>query len=210
MSALEVAAEGLLGEPKGRNRIPRRVAIYCQCVAAREKRTVLERLRAVAKQEGWIISGEFAERHGKSGPGPRPEWRRLQRLIEAGKVDVVVVPSLDAIGEGVSDLLAEIVWLQNLRCDLYVHDVGLNTLSPVDRVLFKVVEAIKAVDDASAPAVQVSARRRRSRLRPPELTPYQRSVIHSAISSGMSPGEVAKSLKLPVASVREVAKSEKP
>jgi hypothetical protein len=91
-----------------------------------------------------------------------------------------------------------------------VHDVGLNTLSPVDRVLFKVVEAIKAVDDASASAVQVSARRRRSRVRPPELTPYQRSVIHSAISSGMSPGEVAKSLKLPVASVREVAKSEKP
>lgn len=165
---------------------------------------MLELLRRVAEKEGWTTVGVFAERHGQSGPELRLEWRRLQRLIEAGKVDVVAVPSLDAMGDVVSDLLAEIVWLQNLRCDLYVHDVGLNTVSPVDRVLFKVV------DDAAAPAVQVSALRPRPRVRPLEPTPYQRSVIHSAISSGLSLGEVAKSLKLPVASVRAVAKSEKP
>ncbi len=186
------------------------MAIYCRPVAAREKRTVLELLRRVAEKEGWTTVGVFAERHGQSGPELRLEWRRLQRLIEAGKVDVVAVPSLDAMGDVVSDLLAEIVWLQNLRCDLYVHDVGLNTVSPVDRVLFKVVEAIKAVDDAAAPAVQVSALRPRPSVRPLEPTPYQRSVIHSAISSGLSLGEVAKSLKLPVASVRAVAKRKKP
>ncbi len=195
------------GEANGRHGIPRHAAIYRRSAAAREKRAVTETLRTVAANEGWTIVGEFTDRGKQSASEPRSEWRRLRSLIEAGEIDVVAIASLTAIGDAVSDLLVELLWLRDQRCDLYVHDVGLNTVSPDDRVLFKVAEALKAVDDAAAPVTEVSRTRRgRAGVRQPALTPYQHSVVRAAISSGLSLGEVAKSLKLPVASVRAVAK----
>ena len=151
----------------------RRVAIYCRHTTEREKRAATKTLNAAAKNEGWAIAGEFSADKKQSRPGAPTEWRELRRFIEAGKADVVAVPSLAAIGDTVSVVLAEILWLRDKRCALYVHDARLNTVSPVDRVLFKVVEALKAVDDA---AVRSRPARTRAHAPQPELTPYQRSV----------------------------------
>ena len=184
----------------------RRAAIYCRHTTEREKRAATRALRAAAKKEGWAVAGEFATEKKQARPGAPAEWRELRRFIEAGKADVVAVPSMAAIGDTVSMVLAEILWLRDQGCALYVYDAGLNTASPVDQVLFKVVEAIKAVDDA---AVRSGAARPRTQAPQPELTPYQRSVIRAAISSGVSLKDVAKSLKLSVATVRAFAKSQK-
>ncbi len=185
----------------------RRVAIYCRHTTEREKRAATRTLRAAAKKEGWTVAAEFSADKKQARPGAPTEWRELRRFIEAGKADVVAVPSMDAIGDTVSVVLAEIIWLQDQGCALYVHDAGLNTVSPVDQVLFKVVEAIKAVDDA---AVRNRTARPRAQAAQPELTPYQRSVTRAAMSSGVSIKDVAKSLKLSVAAVRAFAKSQKP
>ena len=64
---------------------------------------------------------------------------------------------------------------------------------------------LKAVDDA---AVRRGSARQRVQAIQPELTPYQRSVIRAAISSGVSLKDVAKSLKLSVATVRAFAKGQ--
>ena len=64
----------------------------------------------------------------------------------------------------------------------------------------------KAVDDAALRSRHV---RPRAQAAQPELTPYQRSVIRAAVSSGVSIKDVAKSLKLSVATVRAFVKSEK-
>ncbi len=185
----------------------RRVAIYCRHTTEREKRTATRALRAAAKKEGWTVAGEFFADKKQARPSAPTEWRELRRFIEAGKADVVAVPSLVAIGDTVSLVLAEILWLQDQGCALYVHDAGLNTVSPVDQVLFKVVEALKAVDDAALRS-RTTGRPRAHALQP-ELTPYQRSVIRAAMSSGVSTKDVAKSLKLSVAMVRAFAKNEK-
>ncbi len=183
----------------------RRVAIYCRHTTEREKRAATKALRAAAKKEGWTIAGEFAADKKQARLSVPTEWRELRRFVEAGKADVVAVPSMDAIGDTVSLVLAEILWLQDQGCALYVHDAGLNTVSPVDQVLFKVVEALKAVDDA---ALRSRLARPRAHARQPELTPYQRSVIRAAITSGVSLKDVAKSLKVSVATVREFTKSQ--
>ena len=185
----------------------RQVAIYCRHTTERERRAATRALRAAAKKEGWTVAGEFAAEKRQARPGAPTKWRELRRFIEAGKADVVAVPSLAAIGDTVSVVLAEILWLQDQGCALYVHDAGLNTTSPVDQVLFKVVEALKAVDDAALRS-RTTGRPRAQALRP-ELTPYQRSVIRAAMSSGVSTRDVAKSLKLSVAAVRAFAKSQK-
>ena len=185
----------------------RRVAIYHRYATEREKRAATKALHAAAKKEGWAVAGEFADGKEQARPGAPTEWRELRRFVEAGKADVVAVPALTAMGDTVSLVLAEIMWLRDRGCALYVHDAGLNTVSPVDQVLFKVVEALKAVDDAAV--------RNRTGARPrvqaaqPELTPYQRSVIRAAMSSGLSIKDVAKSLKLSVATVREFVKRQR-
>ncbi len=186
----------------------RRVAIYCRYTTEREKRAATRSLRAAAKKEGWTVADEFSADKKQARSSAPTEWRELRRFIEAGKADVVAVPSLDAIGDTVSVVLAEILWLRDQDCALYVHDAGLNTTSPVDQVLFKVVEALKAVDDAAVRS-GTTARPRTQALQL-ELTPYQRSVIRAAISSGVNLKDVAKSLKLSVASVRAFTKSKKP
>ncbi len=186
----------------------RRVAIYCRHTTEREKRAATKTLRAAAKKEGWTVTAEFSAGKKQARPGAPTEWRELRRFIGTGKADVVAVPSMTAIGDTVSVVLAEIMWLRDRSCALYVHDAGLNTVSPIDRVLFKVVEALKAVDDAALRSRTTG--RPRAQAPQPELTSYQRSVIRAAISSGVSLKDVAKSLKLSVASVRAFAKSKKP
>ncbi len=188
----------------------RRVAIYCRYVAGREKRAATEPLCDVAKEQGWTVAAVFADGKERLGTSPSPEWRRLRSFIETGKADVVATPSLAAIGGTVSDVFAEILWLRDQRCDLYVHDVGLNTVSPIDQVLFKIVEALKVVDDAAVRESDATEFRQRPQAQQPVLSPYQRSVIRAAISSGLNPREVAKSLKLSAATVRAFAKTQKP
>ena len=184
----------------------RRVAIYCRHATQREKRDATKSLHAAAKREGWAVTCELSDEKKRSRSGAPTEWQELRRLVEAGKADVVAVPSLAAIGDTVSTVLAEILWLRDQGCALYVHDVGLNTVSPVDQVLFNVVEALKVVDDAAARSQPAQSRPQSPRR---ELTPYQRTVIHAAISSGLSLKDVAKSLKLSVASVRAFVKGKK-
>lgn len=191
--------------------ISRQVAIYCGNAAGRDKDAALRSLRSIAGSESWTIAGVFVDEGGRSEQGVPSAWHRLRSLVETGKVDMVAVPSLAAMGRSVSDVLGEILWLRKHRCDLYVDDAGLNTASPVDQVLFTVAAALKAVDDTAVPAAKKSAtRRQNARPRQPALTPYQESVLRAAISSGLSLAEVARSLKLPPATVRAFAKGRKP
>jgi hypothetical protein len=168
-------------------------------------------LRKVAKKEAWTIAGEFVDLQERSGSAAQPEWQSLRSSIKAGSVDVVAVPSLVAIADEVSGLLVEILWLRDQGCDLYVHDAKLNTTSPVDRVFFEAVKAVKAVDDAAVPRAKSTAgpRQKPAPKKEPQMTRYQRTLIDAALSSGLKPAQVAKSLKLPLATIRAVVKQRK-
>ena len=115
-----------------------------------------------------------------------------------------MIPSFDGIGESVSDVLEEIVRLRDAGCDLYVHDAGLDTSSPIDRVLFRIVDALRSVEKAGAKR-STTALDRATRTKTLKATPYQHSVIRGALSSGLKPREVAKLLKVPIGLVQVVA-----
>ena len=172
---------------------------------AAKRRAAIKELTAVCAGEGWAVAAVFAEASVHDRPDDRAEWRRVQDLITSGNADMVVVPSLTAMGDGVSSVLQVILWLQEQRCDLYVHDAGLNTASPVDKVLFKIAEALKVVDDATKKR-SPKPEPKRPQPKQPALLPYQISVIRAGLKSGLSLGEMAKSLKLPVTTVRAAAK----
>jgi hypothetical protein len=182
--------------------VSRRVAIYCRGKAVRANRAAVEALRDVALREGWTVVGAFVERMGPS----KLEYDRFWRGINANDIDMVAVPSLAALADGVSEVITEILRLRDADCDLYVLEPNLNTQSPVDRTLFYIVEALKAVDDAAARPVPPRAPRKRRAVRKFTPTRGQRSLIRAAFSSGMTPRAVAKSLKMPLGLVEAVLK----
>ncbi len=121
----------------------RRVAIDCRGKAVRASRAAEEALRRVASREGWTLAGTFVDEAGPSNP----EYEHVWRGIAARDPDMVAVPSLAALADGVSGVHAEILRLRDAGCDLYVLDPNLNTQSPVDRILFSIAEALKSIDD---------------------------------------------------------------
>ncbi len=177
------------------------MAIYCLSRTAREERTVVGQLRSVATKQSWTVINAFVDRPGAD----RTQWAALNQALAAGKADLVMIPSFAAIGEGVSDVLEEIVRLRDAGSDLYVHDADLDTTSPIDRVLFRIVDALRCVEKAGAKR-STTALDRATRTKTLKATPYQHSVIRGALSSGLKPREVAKLLKLPIGLVQVVAK----
>ncbi len=98
------------------------------------------RLHTVATKQGWTVIKAFVDRPGTD----RTQWAALNQALTAREVDLVMVSSFAGIGESVSDVLEEIVGLRDAGCDLYVHDAGLDTTSPIDRVLFRIVDALRS------------------------------------------------------------------
>ena len=183
----------------------RRVAIYCRGKTALANRAAVEALGDVASREGWTVAGTFAD-----GAGPsKPEYERVWRGIAARDIDMVAVSSLVALADGVSAVLAEILRLRDAKCDLYVLDPTLNTQSAVDRTLFPIAEALKAVDDASERQPPPEVRRKRATARKFTPPPGQRSLIRAALSSGLTPRAVARSLKIPLGLVEAILKDDR-
>ena len=81
----------------------RRVAIYCRGKAVRANRAAEQALRRVASREGWTLAGTFVDEAGPS----KPQYDRVWRAITARDIDMVAVPSLAALADGVSGVLAE-------------------------------------------------------------------------------------------------------
>ena len=181
--------------------ISRRAVIHCPWGTAREASAKVDQLRQVATKRGWMVVKVIVDRP-KAGPR---EWAGLRQLLASSGADLLIVPSFAAIADTLPDVLEEILRLRDAGFDLYVHDAELDTTSPIDRVLFRIAEGLRSVEGAGATR-SADTRGRLGRAKAFEPTPYQRSVIHGALSSGMEPRQVAKLLKVPLGLVQAVAK----
>ncbi len=163
----------------------------------------MDQLRTVATKQCWTVVKAFVDLPEDG----RTQWANLSQLLAASEADLLIVPSFAAIADTVPDVLEEIVRLRDAGCDLYVHDVELDTTSPIDRVLFRIADGLRSIERAGAkrPAANRAQQARTKKL---EATPYQRSVIRGALASGMKQREVAKLLKVSISLVQAVAKDE--
>ena len=177
-----------------------RVVIYYRGA----RTAAVDHLHAYVDQRGWNVVGTFRDRGRARGA----EWAAMWRVLAGRKAEVLAVPSFAAFAGSVSEALEEILRLREVGCDLYVDDAELDTTSPVDRVLFRVAEALKRVDTAAAARPERS-RSGRAKSAKMELNPGQRSLVRAALDSGLRPRQVARSLKLPLALVEAVGKEVK-
>jgi hypothetical protein len=72
----------------------------------------------------------------QGGREKRPGFDRLCKAIIRREIDMVAAWSVDKLGRSLQDLVAFLAELQASRCELYLHQQGLDTSTPAGRALF--------------------------------------------------------------------------
>jgi DNA invertase Pin-like site-specific DNA recombinase len=91
-----------------------------------------------AKRHGWDITATYRDEgiSGSKGREKRPGFDRLCKAIIRREIDMVAAWSVDRLGRSLQDLVGFLAELQASRCELYLHQQGLDTSTPGGRALF--------------------------------------------------------------------------
>ncbi len=121
----------------------KRIAIYARTSTADDQTTAnqIRELRAVAERHGWTVAGIFDDR-GVSGSvdrDARPAMRGLLRAVLRREVDMVAAWAVDRLGRSLVDLLGFLEELRAKKVDLYLHQQGLDTSTPIGRAMFQML-----------------------------------------------------------------------
>lgn len=119
-----------------------RAALYAR-VSTDEQTTEnqLRELRAAAARHGWVVVGEFID-HGISGAkgrAGRPQLDSLLKGVARKDFDVVASWSVDRLGRSLIDLVGFLQELHSVRVDLYLHQQGINTMTPAGKAMFQMM-----------------------------------------------------------------------
>jgi DNA invertase Pin-like site-specific DNA recombinase len=125
--------------PATRTHTPRRVALYARVSTTGQavENQMLE-LRQVAERMGWQVAAEFVD-HGISGAKgrqDRPQFDALLKGVARRDFDIVAAWSVDRLGRSLVDLIGFLQELHGVGIELYLHQQGINTMTPAGKALF--------------------------------------------------------------------------
>ncbi len=180
--------------------MPKRVALYCR--VSTDGQTVenqTRELEAVAKRHGWEIVETFTDQgiSGAKGRHGRPGFDALHKAIARKEVDMVAAWSVDRLGRSLQDLVTFLGELHGKGIDLYLHVQGIDTTTPVGRMIFQIMGVFAEFERAMIQE-RIHAGLRRARAsgktlgRPKALTPKQAARIHTLRDDGLSFRKIAK------------------
>ena len=112
-------------------------ALLSTCATKNQRRE----LEAVAAHMGWTVAAVFEDAgiSGAKGRDARPAYDALLKAVTRREVDLVASWSVDRLGRSLVDLLGFLGELHAKRCDLYLHQQGLDTSTPAGRALFQMM-----------------------------------------------------------------------
>jgi DNA invertase Pin-like site-specific DNA recombinase len=131
---------------------------------------------------------------GQSGrKASRPEWDRLRDQLRAG--DVLMITKLDRAGRSVKHLVELAEWLKGSGIDLVVTSQGIDTSTPVGRMLFHVLAAIAEFEadlgrERTFDGLKYAASQGRHGGGRPKLTPAQTREVRKMFDAGRRPAEI--------------------
>ena len=102
----------------------KKVAIYAR--VSTDKQTTenqLRELRNIADKNGWELVNEFVDEgiSGAKGRDKRPQFGALVKSAVRREVDVVMAWSIDRLGRSLQHLVEFLSEIQEVGCDLYLH-----------------------------------------------------------------------------------------
>src|SRR5262249_48968033 len=127
---------GTLPVAKGRGISMKRAVLYLRVSTTEQTTANQEReLREIAARMGCEAVRVYRD-HGISGAkgrDGRPEFDRLCRDAAKRQFDLVMAWSVDRLGRSLQDLVGFLSELHALKIDLFLHQQGLDTMTPAGK-----------------------------------------------------------------------------
>ena len=167
-------------------------------------------LLAVAKLRGWDVVETYDD-NGVSGAKSRECREQFDKLLKdatQGKIDVVMAWSVDRLGRSLKDLVGFLDELHAVGCDLYLHQQGIDTTTPVGKAMFQMV-GVFAEFERSMIQERVRAGLERARaqgktLGRPKVPKQKIAAVATLKGSGESVRKIAKATGLGVGTVHRI------
>ncbi len=98
-------------------------------------------LTEIVKRNGWDLVDTYIDEgiSGSKGRDKRPEFDRLCKDMIRRKFDRVLVWDVSRLGRSLQHLVEFLNDVQSVRCNLYIHQSGLDTSTPSGRMMFQMV-----------------------------------------------------------------------
>jgi DNA invertase Pin-like site-specific DNA recombinase len=116
-----------------------RAAIYLRVSTAEQTTANQEReLRAAAERMGHEIVEVYRDHgiSGAKGKDKRPAFNQLHQDATRRRFDAVMAWSVDRLGRSLQDLVGFLEHLRETRCELFLHQQGLDTTTSAGRAMF--------------------------------------------------------------------------
>jgi DNA invertase Pin-like site-specific DNA recombinase len=170
-------------------------------------------LAEAAGQRGWRVGDDAVYSDngvsGAKGRAARPELDRLLKNVSRGHYDVVMAWSVDRLGRSLADLIGTLQELHGARCDLFLHQQGLDTTTPAGRAMFQMMgvfaeferSMIQARVVAGLERAKVHGTKSGKAIGRPALGPEMEAAVRERLQAGMSLAKTAKELGIAKGSV---------
>lgn len=147
----------------------KRVAVYCRVSTLLEMQdSSFETQRdayiqLIDSREDLVLADIYGD-HGKSGVSikHRPEFQRMLRDCEAGKIDIIMTKSISRFARNLRDCLATIDQLRRLGIPVLFEKEKLNTMDNQSELLLNVLAVIAQEESVSLGQNMRWARERRN------------------------------------------------
>lgn len=101
----------------------------------------LKVLREVAEKKGLEVIREISD-EGISGAKGRDEREGFNELIKGSiknEWDIILCFDVSRLGRSLKDLVSFLEDIQSARCDLYIHNSGIDTSTPSGKMMFQML-----------------------------------------------------------------------
>src|ERR1044072_5985003 len=122
----------------------KRAALYVR--VSTDKQTVENQVReltAIAQRRGWEVVATYSDPgiSGAKGRDQRPGLDTMLKDANRGRFEVVMAWAIDRLGRSLIDLLGTIQTLETCKVDVFIEQQGLDTTSPMGKLLFQITGA---------------------------------------------------------------------
>jgi DNA invertase Pin-like site-specific DNA recombinase len=182
-----------------------RVSTGEQTVANQERELV-----EAANRHGWEVAATYRDEgiSGAKGRQTRPGFDRLCRAIIRREIDMVAAWSVDRLGRSLQDLVGFLAELQASRCELYLHQQGLDTSTPAGRALFGMLSVFADFERAMiverTKAGLARARAQGKLIGRPKVAPALEDAVRASLSDGVGILKTARTLRCGVGTVQRI------
>ena len=165
-------------------------------------------LREIAKLKGYEIVREYTD-EGISGAKGREERKGFDELIKDAtrkKFDIILCWSVDRLGRNLSHLVSFLNEIQSVGCDLYIHQSGLDTSTPMGKMMFQLT-GIFAEFERSMISERVIAGQKRSKKKNGRPSNMNDGLVHSIKymrEQGVGIRKIATELQVGVGTIYKV------